>query len=81
MKAQGGREEWSYSSIHSKAQNLMGRGEFRASAPLTTRQLHQLFMEWEAVWDPGLVLGVLRKKNPCLYWALSQYFSKVHFLV
>lgn len=67
MKAQVGREEWSYGSIHSKAQNLMGRGEFHASTCLTTRQLLQLFIEWETVWDPGLVLGVLRKKISCLY--------------
>jgi hypothetical protein len=78
MKAQGGREQWSYSSIYSKAQNLMGRGEFHASAALTKRQLLQLFIECEAVWDPGLVLGVL-KKIPSLYWALSQYVSKVSF--
>jgi hypothetical protein len=58
MKAQGGREAWSYGSTHSKVQNMMGRGEFDASASLTTRQLLQVLIEWEALWDPGLVLGV-----------------------
>jgi hypothetical protein len=62
MKVQVGREQWSYSSIHSKGQNLMGRSEFHASAALTTRQLLQLFIEWEAVWGPGLLLSILRKK-------------------
>jgi len=59
----------------------MDRNEFHVSAALTTRQLLHLFIEWETVWDPGLALGVLRKQIPCLYLALTQYFSKVHFLV
>jgi lipoprotein signal peptidase len=44
-----------------------------------TVKLLQLFIEWETVWNQGLILSDLRKQIPCLYWTMSQYFLKVYF--
>jgi len=46
---------------------------------LTAGQLLQLLIEWEAVWDPGLVLGVLRKKSLSLLDIEPIYFESPFF--